>query len=258
MRKRIMTVVLVVVMAASMVAMAIPAFAADVPSAKYELPGKDDINAALDGDGNGVLECDGATITIKNLPESDREHQIGMKPRWDGEGYVEFKFNAAKAGEYDLTLGFTAAYAPDLKRTADLSVNGGEKTVLDVASVYGENTDWNMIFEAALGKVKLAAGENTIRFSVTEDYDGVTVKNINVSYIVLAGEGITAPEAEAPETEAPETEAPETEAPETEAPEEPSDDGKEPDQAPQTGFATVALAIAAIGSGAYVVSKKNH
>ena len=29
-------------------------------------------------------------------------------------------------------------------------------------------------------------------------------------------------------------------------------------KAPQTGFATIALAIAAIGSGAYIVSKKNH
>ena len=36
------------------------------------------------------------------------------------------------------------------------------------------------------------------------------------------------------------------------------DDGKQPDEAPETGFATIALAIAAIGSGAYVVSKKKH
>ena len=35
-----------------------------------------------------------------------------------------------------------------------------------------------------------------------------------------------------------------------------ADEGKT--EAPQTGFATVALAIAAIGSGAYVVSKKRH
>ena len=29
-------------------------------------------------------------------------------------------------------------------------------------------------------------------------------------------------------------------------------------KAPQTGFATIALAVAAIGSGAYIVSKKRH
>ena len=34
--------------------------------------------------------------------------------------------------------------------------------------------------------------------------------------------------------------------------------GKGPETAPQTGFATIALAVAAIGSGAYIVSKKRH
>ncbi len=67
-----------------------------------------------------------------------------------------------------------------------------------------------------------------------------------------------APETEAPETEAPETEAPETEAPETEAPETdaPVDDPEEDEEATQTGFITAALMVVAVGSGAYIVSKK--
>ena len=67
-----------------------------------------------------------------------------------------------------------------------------------------------------------------------------------------------APETEAPETEAPETEAPETDAPETEAPETNEPEDEEPgENAPQTGFITAALMIVAIGSGAYVITKKH-
>lgn len=201
MRKRIMAVVLAVVMVSSMIAMAIPTFAAE--SVKYELPAKDAINAALT-DGNGVIELNGAKVTIKNVPDADREHQVGLKPRNGGEASVEFKFNVAKAGEYDLAVGLAATYAEGVVRKADMSVNGGAKTAIDVMSVIGDNTDWNKVFETPSCKVTLVAGENTVTFTSSEDYDGSTVKNINVSYITVAGEGLTAGETEAPETEAPE------------------------------------------------------
>ncbi len=77
--------------------------------------------------------------------------------------------------------------------------------------------------------------------------NGEYAEGVTLSELVVYNTALTAEEAAAITYEADEASAPATT---------PSQGGDKP-TAPQTGFATIALAIAAIGSGAYIVSKKH-
>ncbi len=180
---------------------------------------------------------------------------LGLGPFDYGDGdfedaYMDFKFEVDTAGTYIITVRYAAKQSEGQIRCADMIVNGGERIALPI-----ENTgDW-AVWADAVVEVELVAGENTVTLKNVENFDNSVYKAINVDCVSweLKPVETEAPETEAPETEAPETEAPETEAPETEAPEEETPE----EDAPQTGFIAAALMVVAIGSGAYIVSRKH-
>ncbi len=212
---------------------------------------------------------------------------LGLGPVDYGDGefedaYMNFTFEVDTAGTYLISIRYDCKAKDGQTRCADMIVNDGDRIHLDIEQL----PDWNT-YAITTEEVELDAGENTITLKNVEGFDNSTYKAINVDYVAweLIPAETEAPETEAPETEAPETEAPETEAPETEAPETEApeteapeteapeteapeteapetdpvegDGGEDEEDAPQTGFVVAALMVVAIGSGAYIVSKKH-
>ncbi len=163
-------------------------------------------------------------------------------------------------GVADLAIGFVNNMQCQFDRNG-VKHDYGTYTGLDIVVVDNGTDGW--VAEGTLRNENIALTEGSkilMDWCVGDGLDGVRAGEscwtpegyLSFLYADRMGTIVLDPMAEAPETEAPETEAPETEAPETEAPE---------TEAPQTGFVTAALMVAAVGSGAYVVSKKrknNH
>lgn len=279
MRKHMKLIVSAIAILCMMSMMLVPAFAAASDEGKLAVAD----GTAVENGGVYTLTFDAGTISWSGLGttakgEPDIQDKNGLKeiglgpvdPEHVKDAYVEFAFEVATAGKYTLTIGY-ASKTDNVKnpnegdegkkqnRAANYSVNGGDVKALDVDQTA---SDWGKRLEVVIKDVELVAGKNTVRFTNPDNFDDNYIKSINVCDVAWAltaasqdPAGTDAPTTDAPTTDAPTTDAPTTDAPTTNAP----TTGKAPTTgAPKTGFITVALAIAAVGSGAYVISKRNH
>lgn len=159
-----------------------------------------------------------------------------------GDAFIEFEFEVEQAGTYLITVRYAAKQGEGQIRCADMIVNGGDRIALPIQ----DTTSWD-IWADAVVEVELKEGFNLIHLKNVENFDNSTYKAINVDYLAWELK-IDEPEDTTPETTEDTTENEPTD-------DTPVDDGAE-DDAPQTGFATVALVVAALASGAYIATKK--
>lgn len=160
-----------------------------------------------------------------------------------GDAFMEFEFDVDTEGTYCITVRYAAKQSEGQIRCADMVVNGGERIHLPI-----ENTGaWDSWAEAVV-EVELKAGTNIIHLKNVENFDNDQYKAINVDYLAWAIKTDDVVEEPAGDV---------TEEPVDEV-QNPTDDvtTEEPVDAPQTGFAVVALALTAVVSGAYISTKK--
>ncbi len=273
MRKHIKLLVSVVAVVCIIATMMIPSFAAEAESGKLTVI--DDAAKTTENNGVKTLTLDNGTISWAGLGNMGVQDKAGIKQLGLGpvdvahvaDAYITFEFNVETAGKYTIKVGYSSKTG-DVKnptdadkdkgvkqdRAAMMSVNDAEATKLNIDQT---STDWNVAREVSVENVELKAGKNTVKLTNPANFDDNYVKSINVISVEWTlTEAAKAPETDAPTTDAPTTDAPTTDAPTTNAPA----TGSTGDQgnAPKTGVVTVALAIAAIGTGAYVVSKRKH
>ncbi len=261
MRKHIKILISVAAVICLIATMMVPSFAADAESGKLAVI--DDASKTTDNNGVKTLTLDNGTITwagLGNMSVQDKNgvKELGLGPvdvEHAADAYITFEFDVETAGKYTITVGYSSKTG-DVKnpkpedagkkqdRAAMMSVNGAEASKIDI---YQTSTDWNVAREVTVENVELKAGKNTVKLTNPADFDDNYIKSVNIISV-----GWTLTVADAPVTEAPTTEAPETNAPET------GSTGNQGGEAPATGFVTVALAISAIGAGAYIVSKRKH
>lgn len=258
MRKHIKILISVVAVICLIATMMVPSFAADAESGKLAII--DDASKTTDNNGVKTLTLDNGTITWAGLGEMNVQDKNGVKQLGLGpvdvasaaNAYITFEFDVETAGKYTIKVCYSSKTS-DVKtpkpedegkgvkqdRAAMMSVNGAEATKLNIDQT---STDWNQVLEVSVENVELKAGKNTVKFTNPANFDDNYIKSINIVSVEWT---LTA--ANAPETNAPETNAPET-----------GNTGNQGGEAPATGFVTAALAITAIGAGAYVVSKRKH
>ena len=267
MRKHVKILVSVIAVLCMVVGAAIPAFAAD--NGKITVSG-DWNESAVDDNGVKTVTLDNGKVSWAGLGDmgvqvrDGRTDAIGLGPvtKVDNvdldaatiaenakNAYIDFVVNVDKAGTYTLTLAYSAgSVSGENKRVADVKVNDGERVHLDVKDHPSWNTedDDTATFTAHLNK-----GENHITFVNVEGFDdGKDGGTTHAKAINVIGLEWTLKEADKVD-------------------ENPGDEGNKGDEdnkgdkpgdetAGKTGFATIALAVAALGSGAVVVSKRRH
>ncbi len=139
----------------------------------------------------------------------------------DMDRVITYKFELPENGEYTVEVGFANPWGIALP--ADVYLNGTNVgTCSDTAS-------------PVIGKATVKDGYITVEAKSD-------METINLAYIIITGSPI--PEDSGSTT-----------TPDTGSGNQPS---QQPDDAPQTGVATFAFAAAALGAGAYIVSKKRH
>ena len=159
-----------------------------------------------------------------------------------GDAFMEFEFDVDVAGTYIITVRYAAKQGEGQIRCADMIVNGGDRIALPIQ----DTTSWDRWADAVV-EVELNAGTNIIHLKNVENFDNSTYKAINVDYLAWELKVDEPEEDTTPDTTEDTTE--------NEPTGDTTDDGAE-DDAPQTGFATVALVVAALASGAYIATKK--
>ncbi len=232
MRKHVKLLVCAIAVVSMLVAMALPAFAAT----EGKITVSDTSLVTWAGLGNMGYQVKGG--------EESPNGCLGLgpvSPETAADAHITFKVTVDTAGTYTLTLRYAAKHGDGQTRKADVIVNDGERQNLKIE----ETTDWN-VYTTINFEVTLKKGDNTVKFVNDAKFDNTTIKAINIDSL-----GYKLKTADAPETDAPTTDAPTTEAPGT------SGGSSQQPTAPQTGFATVAIVAAIIGSGAYICSKKH-
>ncbi len=247
MRKQIKVLISIAAVVCMVAAMMIPSFAADEGTLAVTDQGMTGDKTA------GSVTTDSGTIAWTNLKDGIQEKngvkQLGLKPAEGMEGKdasVTFTFKVEKDGEYEITLGF-AIDKIDGNRKGNYAIDKGEATALKLEDV----KDWNV--QTNKVTVELKAGEHTVTFTNDAAFDGKTVKALNV--VSVSWKLKTDDSAKDDDT----TKADDTTKTDdtTGSTGTGSGTGSNP-TAPTTGFVTFVIAAAAIGSGAYVVSKKRH
>ena len=232
--KKIFAVVLVVVMA---MALATTAFADQVTADKtYEggivVDGSSSWNTAGSGE-TFLITANGVTVTFENEPFVR-----------DTENWSNFVFETiATDGTKGITLRADAF---------GWTYGDGSEPTYAVTTSWGD--DWAAFKEAAPGKVELTAKKtdaNTVVFNIAFENGATEVYTVTYPdgapeelYFQVGADGgkITLQSAVFGGANTGDN----------------SGDQPGDDEAGKTGFATIALAVVAVSSGAYVVSKKRH
>ena len=226
------------------IGMAIPSFAADSGTITVD---QTDL-VTFDGLGNSSFQRPGLANSASGC--------LGLGPvdaASSEDAYITFKVTVDTAGTYTFKLWYasntgTASDGSAQERKADVIVNDGARVSLaTIANHSGWENYITVEFEAELN-----SGDNTVTFKNDANFDNDKIKAINIDSLEFA---LKAASGDAPTTDAPTTDAPTTDAPTTDAPT--TGDPAEGDKAPATGFATIALAVVAFGSGAVVFSKRH-
>lgn len=205
MRKSILKLTGIAAAICLVIGMAIPAFAAD-----------EGIAYAADADRVGLNSANPERNDVDPIKDPDQKGQVGLKPSDSPEyAYIEFTCEVDNPGTYVVTVTYAASHKDGETRKADMIVNDGERINLEIIE-----SGWEL-YEEDSHEVEFVAGENYVKLVNSEDYDGTTVKAINVlsvSWTPKSDDETDAPTTEAPTTDAPTTDAPTTDAPTTDAP----------------------------------------
>ncbi len=196
--KKILAIIVVIAMVCTSLVLIVPSSASAAGLGK--------VTYAVPADETGVTETDGvksvsvgekATLTWAGLSDmgiqtKGSSKQLGLGPKADAkDAYVKFTFDVTKAGEYELTLEYAAKESADGPRVADIIVNDGEQTSLEIAT----NDDWNKTMTLTV-KAELNEGTNTVVITNPAPVEDVVHKYINVSSLTVKGEGVVTEEVD--------------------------------------------------------------
>lgn len=271
MRKQIKVLVSVIAVVCMVAALMIPSFAAD--EGKIQVTGSWN-SSATEKDGVKTVTLDNGTVRWTGLGDmgvqvqDGRTDAIGLGPVTKEDkvdlaadvvaenaknAYIEFEFTVESAGDYTLTLDYSAGSVKgEIKRAADVKVNGGEAMHLEIKDHSSWNTadDDTTTFTAHLNK-----GTNKITFvnpvGFDNGQDGGTTHTKAINIIAL---GWKLTKADAVDTQAPaDTQKPADTTGSTGG----SGSSSQGPSAPATGFATAAIVLGIAATGAYICSKKH-